>query len=206
VEVEHECLRKTRVDFLNPKLTISFQENTLASKEKELVNKEKRMAEKQLQELAATRRMMEELQAARAVEAWKISYFLIQTETALAPLSFSLLRSGEPVREVSTVLPLLDFMGAKMLSLEEVVCEQLEVEGRVLAEKVAEQVLTCFQSWDLNASLEPVVQRPIIEVEEAARASIQDTAKLMVARFQCQLNNAYGSRSSFVIARASCIL
>jgi hypothetical protein len=50
------------------------------------------------------------------------------------------------------------------------------------------------------------VQRPIIEVEEAARASIQDTAKLMVARFQCQSNNAYGSRSSFVIARASCIL
>jgi hypothetical protein len=55
------------------------------------------------------------------------------------------------------VLPLLDFAGAKMLLLEEVVDEQLEAKGRVLAEKVVEHVLTRFWSLDPNASLELVV-------------------------------------------------
>jgi hypothetical protein len=82
------------------------------------------------------------------------------------------------------VLPLLDFAGAKMLLLEEVVDEQLEAKGRVLAEKVVEHVLTCFWSLDPNASLELVVQGPITEAEEATRASIQDTAKLMAAWVQ----------------------
>jgi hypothetical protein len=108
----------------------------------------------------------------------------------LAPLGFSPLRFEDPVWEVSTVLPMLYSTGAKMLSLEEVVNEQLEAEGRVLAEKVMEHVLTCFQSWDPNASLEPVVQGPITEAEEVARASIQDTAKLVAAWFQCQLEDA----------------
>jgi hypothetical protein len=62
----------------------------------------------------------------------------------LAPLSFSSVQSGEPAWEVSTVLPVLDFIGAKMLTLEEVVGEQLEAEGRVLAKKVAEHMLMCF--------------------------------------------------------------
>jgi hypothetical protein len=70
------------------------------------------------------------------------------------------------------VLPLLDSMGAKMLLLEEVVGEQLESEGRMLEEKVVEHVVACFRSWDLNASLEPVVQGPIAEAEEAAKASV----------------------------------
>jgi hypothetical protein len=61
------------------------------------------------------------------------------------------------VREVSIVLPLLDSTGAKMLSLEGVVGKLLEVEGCVLAERVVDHMLTCFQSWDPNASLEPVV-------------------------------------------------
>jgi hypothetical protein len=43
------------------------------------------------------------------------------------PLGFSLVRSEEPVQEVSTMLPLLDSTGAKMMKLEEVVCDQLEV-------------------------------------------------------------------------------
>jgi hypothetical protein len=70
--------------------------------------------------------------------------FLGQTETALVSLGFYPLRSGDPVQEVSTVLPLLDSAAAKMLSLEEVSDEWMEAEGHVLAEKVAEHVLTCF--------------------------------------------------------------
>jgi hypothetical protein len=76
---------------------------------------------------------------------------------ALAPLSFSPVHSREPTREVSNVFPVLDSAGAMMLMLEELVGEQLEGEGHVLAEKVVEHVLMCFWSWDLNASLEPVV-------------------------------------------------
>jgi hypothetical protein len=100
------------------------------------------------------------------------------------PLSFSPLHFRDPVWEVSVVLPLLDSTGAKMLKLE-VIGEQLEAEGRALAETVAEHVLTCFRSRDRLASLEPVVQGSIVEMEEDAWASIQDTMKLMAAWFQC---------------------
>jgi hypothetical protein len=92
----------------------------------------------------------EELQAVQVAEAQKVWDFLGQTETTL-----------EPVQEVSTVLPLLDSAGAKMLKLEEVVYDQLEAKGRVLAEKVVEHVLTCFRSWDPIISLDPVVLRPV---------------------------------------------
>jgi hypothetical protein len=51
-------------------------------------------------------------------------------------------------------------------------------------EKVAEHVLTCFWTWDPNASLEWVVLEPTEGAEEAARASIQDTTKIMAAQFQ----------------------
>jgi hypothetical protein len=53
--------------------------------------------------------------------------------------------------EVSTALPPLDFAGIKMLKLEEVVGDQLEAEGRVLAE----HVLICFQSRDPQVSITP---------------------------------------------------
>jgi hypothetical protein len=65
---------------------------------------------------------------------------------ALVPLSFSPIRFGEPTWEVSNVLPMLESAGAKMLRLEEVIGDQLEAEGCVLAKKVAEHVLTCFLS------------------------------------------------------------
>jgi hypothetical protein len=73
---------------------------------------------------------------------------------ALVPLSFCPVCSREPAREVSIVLPVLDSVGAKMLTLEEVVGEQLEAEGHILAEKVVEHMLMCFLSWEPNASLE----------------------------------------------------
>jgi hypothetical protein len=64
----------------------------------------------------------------------------------LVPFSFSHVHSGEPSLVVSTVFPMLDSMGAKMLRLEEVIREQLEAEGCVLVENVAEHVLMCFWS------------------------------------------------------------
>jgi hypothetical protein len=44
------------------------------------------------------------------------------------------------------VLLLLDSVGAKMSRLEEVIGGQLMVEGRVLAQAMAEHVLMCFRS------------------------------------------------------------
>jgi hypothetical protein len=95
---------------------------------------------------------VEDLQAVRVVEAQKVWDFLGQTETALAPLDFGPLRSRDLIREVSTMLPMLDSMGAKMLTLEEVVGELLEGEGHVLAEEVVKHVLTCFGNRDPNIS------------------------------------------------------
>jgi hypothetical protein len=124
--------------------------------------------------------MVEELQAAQAVNVQKVWDFLGQTKMALLPLSFNPVHSGEPAREVSNVLPVLDSVGAKMLTLEEVISEQLEAEGHVLVE----HVLTCFRSRDPKPYLELVMQGPIIEAEEMARASIQDTAKIVAAWFE----------------------
>jgi hypothetical protein len=88
------------------------------------------------------------------------------------PLGFSPLRSEELVHEVSTVLSLLDCVGAKMLKLEEVVCDQLEAEGCVLAEKVAEHVLMCFRCRDPVVFLDPEMFGPVAGTEEAANNGV----------------------------------
>jgi hypothetical protein len=67
-----------------------------------------------------------------------------QTEAALVSLGFSPLRVGDPVEEVSIMLPLLGFVGIEMLKLEEVISGQLEDAGHALAKAVVEYVLTCF--------------------------------------------------------------
>jgi hypothetical protein len=64
-----------------------------------------------------------------------------------------------------------------MLKLEEVVCGQLEAEGRVLVEQVAEYVLTCFRSRGPTISLDPVLLGPAVGTEAAASSGIQEAAK-----------------------------
>jgi hypothetical protein len=95
------------------------------------------------------------------------------------------------------VLPLLDSAGAKMLKLEEVVCDQLEVEGHVLAEKVVEHMLMCFRSWDPVVSLDPVMLGPVAWIEKAASCGVQEAVKAVAARFQRVPEDALGSHSSF---------
>jgi hypothetical protein len=98
--------------------------------------------------------------------------FLGQVETTLVPLDFSPIRSEEPAQEVSNVLPVLESTGAKMLKLEEVVEDQLEAEGHILAKKVAEHMLACFQCRDPIVSLDPVALRLAVETKDAARDNI----------------------------------
>jgi hypothetical protein len=120
----------------------------------------------------------------RADEAQRVWDFLGQTEAALVPLGFSPLRSGLPTQEVDAMLLLLDSAGAKMSNLEDAIGDQLEAEGRVLSEVVAEHVLMCFQSRDPQVSLELVVQGPIEEMKDVARGSVQDTTRLVAAWFE----------------------
>jgi hypothetical protein len=68
MDVEWACPRKTREDLFTYELTITSQEGTLkhhtvalTSKEKELANKEKWLVDVGLQELATTRKTVEEL-------------------------------------------------------------------------------------------------------------------------------------------------
>jgi hypothetical protein len=102
------------------------------------------------------------------------------------PLGFIPLHVGDPVEDVSAALPLLDSAGAKMLKLEEVIGGQLEAEGRTLVKAVAEYVLTCFRSRDPHIYLESVVHGPVVEMEEAALAGVDDTTKLVDEWFERQ--------------------
>jgi hypothetical protein len=84
------------------------------------------------------------------------------------------------------VLPLLDSMGAKMMKLEGIVCDQLEAEGRTLVEQVTEHMLTCFWSRDPTVSLDSVMLGLIIGTEDATSSGVQEAAKAVAARFQRQ--------------------
>jgi hypothetical protein len=106
------------------------------------------------------------------------------------PLGFNPICLVGSVREVTVALPLFNSMRAKMSQLEEVLSGRLEAEGCVLVEVVAEHVLLCFHSQDPQMSLEPVVQGPDAETEEAVRASIQDTTKLVAAQFKHQAEDS----------------
>jgi hypothetical protein len=69
------------------------------------------------------------------------------------PLNFSPLRSTKLVQEVGIALQLLGSTGAKMLKLEEDICDQLEVK-------------------DLAVSLDPVMLGLVAGTEEAASSGV----------------------------------
>jgi hypothetical protein len=71
-----------------------------------------------------------------------------------------------------------------VLKMEEVIDEHMEAEGRALVETAAEHVLTCFRSRDPHISLEPVVQGPVTEMEEAVWDIVQEITKLVAMRFE----------------------
>jgi hypothetical protein len=122
------------------------------------------------------------------------------------PLGISPLHSREPVQEVSTALPLLDSTGAKMLKLEEVICNQLEAEGHVLAKKVTKHMLTCFRSPDPIVYLDPVVLGPVAGTEEAASCGVQDATKIVATRFSACQRTHKDPIVVFVFGQDSCAL
>jgi hypothetical protein len=104
LEEEQWRMGELRVSLLAHKLDADLQANNLVSRpkeledrERELADKEKWLAKKQLRELAATSKRLEELLAVWVTEAQKVWDFLGQTETVLVPLGFSPLCSGKPI-------------------------------------------------------------------------------------------------------------
>jgi hypothetical protein len=49
---------------------------------------------------------------------------------------------------------------------------------------VAEHVLTCFWSRDLIVSLDLVVLKPVVGIEEATSSDVQDGVKIVATWFQ----------------------
>jgi hypothetical protein len=127
---EQKDFEDARASVLARKLATDIRESALDSRVPEVADREKRLAEQQMQELTATQKRLEDLQAIRAGEAQKVWDFLGQAEFTLVPFGFSPLRSGVPVQEVNAELLLLDSNGVKMSELEDVVGSQLEAEGR----------------------------------------------------------------------------
>jgi hypothetical protein len=123
-----------------------------------------------MQELAATRKRLEDLQVSQTSEAHRVWDVLGQTETALVPLGFGPLHSGIPAQEVDVMLPLLDSAEVMMSYLEDIIGGRLEVKGCILAEVVAEHMLMCFRSWDPEVSLELVVQGPLKRLRRMPRS------------------------------------
>jgi hypothetical protein len=51
---------------------------------------------------------------------------------------------------------------------------------------MAEHVLMCFRSWDLQVTLELVVQGPTEETEDAAQVGVHATVRLVAEWFEHQ--------------------
>jgi hypothetical protein len=157
LEVKQKALQDARLTVTAHELAADVREVNLDTRAAKLLEREKRLSRRQLQELAAAQKRLEELQSSQVGEVRRVWDFLGQTEATLVPLGFSPLRSEVLTHEVGVVLPLLDTVDAKLSQLEEVTDGRLGEEGRALAEAVVEHMLLCFRSRDRQASLDPVV-------------------------------------------------
>jgi hypothetical protein len=181
---EREGLKDARVQILAQELDADAREAGLRDQEARLVARERQLAERQMQELAVTRKGLEDLQASRAGDAQRVWSFLGQADAVLASFGFSPVWTGDVAPEGGVVVPLLDSAGAKISQLEDAVGSCIEEEGRALAQAVVEHVLMCFRSRDPNISLEPVVQGPAEEPAQAAAAGVEDAACAVADRIK----------------------
>jgi hypothetical protein len=137
-----------------------------------------------MQELAVSRKGLEDLQAARAGDAQRVWSFLGQADAVLASFGFSPVRTSGAAPEGGVAVPLLDSAATKISQLEDAIGSRIEEEGRALAQAVAEHMLMCFRSRDPSISLEPVVQGPTEEPAGAAVVGVEDAARAVADRFK----------------------
>jgi hypothetical protein len=177
---EREGPKDARVQILACELDADAREAGLKDQEARLAAREWQLAERQMQELAITRKGLEDLQASRASDAQRVWSFLGQADAVLASFGFSPIRTDSAAPEG----PILDSAAAKISQLEDAVGSRIEEEGRAVAQAVAEHGLMCFRSRDPAISLEPVVQGPTEEPAEAAAAGVEDAARAVADRFK----------------------
>jgi DNA repair exonuclease SbcCD ATPase subunit len=181
---EREALKDAHVQILARKLDVDAREAGLRDQEARLAARERQLAEWQMQELPVARKGLEDLQAARAVDAQRVWSFLGQADAVLASFGFSPIRTGGVAPEDGVAVPLLDSAVGKISHLEDAVDSRIEEEGRALAQAVAEHMLMCFRSRDPAISLEPVVRGPAEEPAGAAAAGVEDAAHAVANHFK----------------------
>jgi hypothetical protein len=89
---EQKKLEEALLMVSDHELAANIRHAHLDTREAKLVDSESQLAEALLQELAAARQRLDELQATRTGEAQKVWGFLGQTEAVLMPLGFNPIR------------------------------------------------------------------------------------------------------------------
>jgi hypothetical protein len=152
---EREALKDARVQILARELDADAREAGLRDQEARLAARERQLAERQMLELAITRKGLEDLHASRAGDAQRVWSFLGQANAVLDSFGFSPVRTGGTAPEGGAAVLLLDSATAKISHLEDAVGSRIEEEGRALAQAVAEHMLMCFRSRNPAISLSP---------------------------------------------------
>jgi hypothetical protein len=131
---EREALKDVCVQILARELDADAWEAGLRDQEARLAARERQLVEQQMQELAVTRKGLEDLQAARAGDAQRVWSFLGQADAVLASFGFSPVRTGGTAPADGVAVPLLDSAVAKISHLEDTVGSRIEEEGCALAQ------------------------------------------------------------------------
>jgi hypothetical protein len=103
---------------------------------------------------------------------------------ALVPLGVSPIPVLKQLVSISDALPVLHSAADRLRCQDQILGARLEAEGSRLCRAVIEYILTCFRSHDPAISLGPVIAGPMVDTEDTARGSVQDTVDVVAKRFQ----------------------
>jgi hypothetical protein len=130
------------------------------------------------------KKTLEDLQAKQCAGVQRIAAWASAASTTLVPLGVSPIPASELPTSIFDALPVLDSTADRLRCLDQILGARLEAEGGRLCRVVIEYILTCFWSHDPAISLEPVIAGPVVDTEDAAWESVQDTVEVVAERFQ----------------------
>jgi hypothetical protein len=130
------------------------------------------------------KKTLEDLQAEQCAGVQRIAAWASEASTALVPLGVSPIPASELPTSIFDAMPVLDSTAERLQRLDQILGARLEAEGGRLCRAVIEYILTCFRKHDPAISLEPVIAGPVVDTEDAAWESVQDTVEVVAERFQ----------------------
>jgi hypothetical protein len=130
------------------------------------------------------KKTLEDLQAEQCAGVQRIAAWASEASTALVPLGVSPIPASELPTSIFDAMPVLDSTADRLQRLDQILGARLEAEGGRLCRAVIEYILTCFRKHDPAISLEPVIAGPVVDTEDAAWESVQDTVEVVAERFQ----------------------